>query len=108
MEEKYEPKTVEELGYLESCVRNRFTEDEIEELKKACKCYDEMYDLYLHNSKFKNYVDRVCKSYQFRVEFALLNVTVQEVGRQYAAEPNNNVVTRESFVCACEQEDKSC
>ena len=49
-----------------------------------------MQDLYENNNDFKRYVDRYCRTYSLSVEEALEHNLVQEVGKQYMEEQNDD------------------
>lgn len=91
MEQKERVKTVKELGYFESQLRQKFSDEEIEELRKKCSNYDTLYNLYSNNVEFKNYVDKCCESYGMKPEFALLEKTIQEVGQYYIEKPKDQL-----------------
>lgn len=105
MEQKEHVKTIKELGYFESQLRQRFSDEEIEELRSKCENYDKLYELYSSNANFKSYVDKCCVSYGMKPEFALLEKTIQEVGQYYIEKPKEQLTH-----CSCEDitEDKSC
>ena len=83
------------------------SKEEVEVCKQRMENYPKYFDLYHSDPRFKEYVDKNCKTYKVRVDFCLLMKTVQEVGDYYMSvdkNPQQTCIPAEVIF----EEDKAC
>lgn len=106
-EEKWEPKTVKELGFGKCELKYTLTDDKLKNAKIDAN-YDHYIWLYNNNKDCKIFIDRICKSYGYSLDFCLTIQTVRDVC-DYYAKKQEDVVTVAVDICECDlTEDKSC
>lgn len=84
------------------------SEEQLNVCKQRMGNYPKYFDLYHTNEKFREFVDKNCKSYNVRVDFCLLMKTVQEVGDYYISmdkDPQQECIPHEVIF---DKEDKAC
>ena len=74
---------------------------------EAYKRYLRAKELYNSNEKFHTFVNKVCNTYKYDLEFCLTVKTVQDVGEYYAGAKSAEEIGPVNLEL-CECEDKSC
>ena len=76
---------------------------------EAYERYRATKQMYYNNDKFHTFVNKVCNSYKYDIEFCFNIKTVQDVGEYYAGLKDASELGPVNLdICECEAEDKSC